>query len=81
MNNYSRRSQCLSFAVSERIFLFCHIIIYSCRILSGTYYYFHTEANKTYEETVLDLENDAKTMKLPYRYDLPSSPDATLNRH
>ena len=36
--------------------------------VSGAYYYYHTEKNKTYEQTILDVKVYADMLKLPYRY-------------
>ncbi|KAK2183903.1 hypothetical protein NP493_292g00003 [Ridgeia piscesae] len=35
---------------------------------NGAYYYYHTEKNKTYEQTILDVKVYADMLKLPYRY-------------
>ncbi|XP_025087035.1 uncharacterized protein LOC112559815 isoform X2 [Pomacea canaliculata] len=34
----------------------------------GAYYYYATEPNKTYEQTILDIKNYADSVSLPYRY-------------
>ncbi|KAL5016032.1 hypothetical protein ScPMuIL_005621 [Solemya velum] len=34
----------------------------------GAYYYYLTEPNKTYEQTVLDIKKEADSQKIPYRY-------------
>ncbi|CAH1786227.1 unnamed protein product [Owenia fusiformis] len=35
---------------------------------NGGYYYFNTEGNKTYEDTILDVKQYAVQQKIPYRY-------------
>ena len=40
---------------------------------NGAYYYYTTEKNKNYQETMLDIAQDAATQKIPYRYWLADS--------
>ena len=40
---------------------------------NGAYYYYHTEDNKTYEDTILDLYQYAKKESIPYKYILLDS--------
>ena len=37
------------------------------RFPTGAYYYYVTEQNKTYEETILDVQQYAQNMGIPYR--------------
>ena len=42
---------------------------YVLKTISGAYYYYHTEDNKTYEDTLLDVSSYARTdNRIPYRY-------------
>lgn len=45
-------------------------------IVLGAYYYYLTEQNKTYEDSMLDVKNYADSQNLPYR----SVPDRTLSQ-
>ena len=40
--------------------------------VSGAYYYYNTEKNKTYEQTVLDMKAYADKSKIPYKYMWPT---------
>lgn len=40
---------------------------------NGAYYYYHTEAGKNYEETIIDVRADAEHRGLPYKYVLLDS--------
>jgi hypothetical protein len=40
---------------------------------NGAYYYYTTEKNKNYQDTILDIAKDAKAQKIPYRYWLADS--------
>ncbi|KAL5016026.1 hypothetical protein ScPMuIL_005615 [Solemya velum] len=35
---------------------------------NGAYYYYQTEPNLTYEQTILDIKQEADSQKIPYRY-------------
>eukprot|EP01006_Ploeotia_vitrea_P025487 TRINITY_DN58345_c0_g2_i1.p1 TRINITY_DN58345_c0_g2~~TRINITY_DN58345_c0_g2_i1.p1 ORF type:complete len:748 (-),score=61.40 TRINITY_DN58345_c0_g2_i1:94-2337(-) len=40
---------------------------------NGAFYYYHTQKNKTYEQTLLDVKKYADSLKLPYKYILLDS--------
>ncbi|ETN98481.1 hypothetical protein RFI_39015, partial [Reticulomyxa filosa] len=40
---------------------------------NGAFYYYHTEANKTYQQTIIDVHSYAVNVHVPYRYILLDS--------
>ena len=48
-------------------YFFIWIIYYM--IFTGAFYYYNTEANTTYQKTMMDVFYDSKEKNLPYRFE------------